>query len=60
MISRNQGKLMKGFFTRSVTVHPEINKSNKNCKICPLKKGPGNTNIISPKNTTSISKYTYK
>ena len=54
MISRHQGNLIKGFFTRNATVHPEINKSNKNCKICPLKKIPKETNIISPKKITSI------
>lgn len=40
MISRHQGKLLKGFFTRNAAVHPEIKTCNKNCKNCSLKKNP--------------------
>ncbi len=60
MISRHQGKLLKGFFTRNVVVHPEIKKCNKNCKNCPFKTSKKKQNIISPKKITNFSKYTYK
>jgi len=60
MISRHQGKLLKGFFTRNAAVHPEIKTCNKNCKNSSLKKKSTKTNIISPKKITNLRKYTYK
>jgi hypothetical protein len=48
MISRHQGKLLKGFFTRNVSVHPELKTCNENCKKNPSKKFR-EKNIISPK-----------
>lgn len=61
MISRHQGKLMKGFFTRNVSVHPEIKTCNKNCKNCPFKRDIKRHNIISPiQKTNTSSKYKIK
>lgn len=60
MISRHQGKLLKGFFTRNVAVHPELKACNENRKKNPSKKSSSKINIISPKKITNFSKYTYK
>lgn len=56
MISIHQGKLLKGFFTKKVSVHPEINNYNKCCKhtcfITKIKK-----TSISPSKKQTTCKY---
>lgn len=57
MISIHQGKLLKGFFTKNVSVHPEINESNKTYKKQPFKKTKFKKNIISPSKKTNTCEY---